>query len=141
VQALVDHKKRFIHISLRPGSFSDKKLFINSPLFKSYNQIPIGYRFLGDAGYQLMGHVITPYHIFEGMPAEESNYNYRHSRTRITVENAFGLWKGKFRIFKTALNQNSKVDMAEIIVATMILHNWLIGLGESMGLTQSSNRG
>jgi hypothetical protein len=43
---------------------------------------------------------------------------------------AFGLWNGKFRIFKTPLNSNSRGTMAKIILATMIIHNWLVSLGE-----------
>ena len=99
-------------------------------LWQIYNlTLPLHGHFLGDAGYQLMGHVMTPYEIRTNMPDDESNYNYLHSKTRIKVEQAFGLFKGKFRMFKKPLDLKTKSFMSKVIVATMIIHNWLIDLG------------
>jgi len=62
------------------------------------------------------------------MPDDESKYNYLHSKTRIKVEMAFGLWKNRFQVFKTALNWKEPKMMSNLITATIILHNWLIDL-------------
>ncbi|OQS07662.1 hypothetical protein THRCLA_20094 [Thraustotheca clavata] len=60
------------------------------------------------------------------MRDDEAKFNLLHSRTRIVVEQAFGLWKGKFRIFKQTLQMKSPQKMAMVIEATMVLHNWII---------------
>jgi hypothetical protein len=62
------------------------------------------------------------------MPDDESTFNYFHSRTRIVVECAFGLWKNRFQIFRAPLRMQCPETMSELIEATMILHNWLIDL-------------
>ena len=74
---------------------------------------------------------MTPFPITNDNTAEEKKYNYYHSRTRIIVEQAFGLYKGKFRIFQAPLCQESPHAMAQIIDATMILHNWFIDLNDT----------
>jgi hypothetical protein len=127
MQAVVDHKQRFMSYSIRNGSQNDKSVFNRSNLGQTCHvSIPRGCYLLGDAGYQLLPHLLTPYPINEKMSKSESKYNYFHSRTRILVEQAFGKYKGKFRIFKTDLMQSSPEYMAEIIKATMVLHNWMI---------------
>jgi hypothetical protein len=78
------------------------------------------------------------------MHHDEAHFNLLHSRTRIIVERAFARWKNKFRLFKTELLHHKPegrsdlssciilyvVDMARLIEATMILHNWIIDLHE-----------
>ncbi|KAG3112294.1 hypothetical protein PI125_g8377 [Phytophthora idaei] len=81
---------------------------------------------LSDAGYCLTSRVFTPYPIRLGMDAREGKYDSLHSRTRITVEQAFGRLKGVSRIYKQPLQQETPEYMALIIVATLVLHNWLI---------------
>lgn len=74
------------------------------------------------------------------MPADESLYNYLHSKTRITVERAFGSLKNRFRIFKSPLNQKADQEsgqsqtqrMGAVIQACFILHNILIQLMDDM---------
>ena len=83
---------------------------------------------MADHGYKLLSHIMIPYSIYPGMPQDEADLNYLHSRTRITVEMAFGLWKNRFRVFKAALNWQKPEMMAKPIESTIILHNWLIYL-------------
>ena len=77
-------------------------------------------------------HILTPYSIEPGMPADESTYNYLHSCTRIMVECAFGLYKGKFKIFRAAMTQHTPEAMADIIKATMVLHHMMINFGDKV---------
>jgi hypothetical protein len=124
VQAVVDDKKRFMSYSIRSGCQNDKQMFNKSIFGKTAHlHIPRGGVFLADAGYKLMSHIMTPYPIYFQMPDEESNYNYLHSRSRIVVEMAFGLWKNRFQIFKRPLNWKKPEGMSRMIEATMILHN------------------
>ncbi|KAH9082664.1 hypothetical protein LEN26_021270 [Aphanomyces euteiches] len=60
------------------------------------------------------------------MDAAESHFNLLHSRTRMAVECAFGLWKNTFRIFQVDLLHGTPDDMILLIEATLVIHNWFI---------------
>ncbi|CAK4526007.1 unnamed protein product, partial [Aphanomyces euteiches] len=45
-------------------------------------------------------------------------------------ERSLGLWKNTFRIFKTPLLQATPIQMANIVKATLALHNMFIDLDE-----------
>ncbi len=64
VQGVVDHKNRFISCGLRPGCYNDKMLY-NGSVFGKYihTKLPENGYLLGDAGYQLFDHLLTPYDI------------------------------------------------------------------------------
>ena len=127
MQGVVDANLRFLSYSLRSGSQNDKGIFNMSKFGKTCHlSIPRGGCFLADAGYKLYQHIITPYSITLNMPDDEAHFNLLHSRTRITVERAFALWKNTFRIFKADLTHEDAYTMAEIIEATLVLHNWFI---------------
>jgi hypothetical protein len=128
--AIVDHQKRFMYVSIKPGSNNDKSVFNNSFRRIANHILPANCYLLADAGYDLMTFMMTPYPIRPGMARDEATYNYLHSRARMVVEMAFGLLKMKFAILKTALNFKSKAAMGKVIVVSMILHNWLIDLNE-----------
>ncbi|ETV77180.1 hypothetical protein H257_09066 [Aphanomyces astaci] len=120
MQAVVDHRMRFMSYSLRSGSQNDKALFNDSAFGQScHTKVPPGGCFLGDAGYKLFAHVITPYSIVSHMDPKEANYN-------LVVERAFGRWKNKFRIFKHELLHHCPQDMARLIEVSLVLHNWYI---------------
>jgi hypothetical protein len=117
--------------SIRSGCQNDKSLFNKSKFGQtSHTKIPHGHYFLGDAGYQLFRHIMTPFSIVPDMDPKESHYNYLHSRTRIVVEMAFGLFKQRFQCFKVPMTQNDPIDMANLISAAIILHNWFIDLND-----------
>jgi hypothetical protein len=130
LMAVVDHKKRFISVYVSKGSNNDRGVYNDSKFGKSIqNVIPEECYILGDAGYTLYKHLMIPYPITPNMPNKVANYNLVHSRARIVVEMAFGLYKGKFRIFKKPLDLKSKRKAGQCIIATIILHNWLIDCG------------
>jgi hypothetical protein len=85
--------------------------------------LPHGMHFVGDAGYTLSTNMMTPYAITDEMDPEEKCYNKLHSRTRIAVERAFGILKGKWRILRRVLNMKSGESCARTIVACVVLHN------------------
>ena len=147
-QCVVDYKQRFRSYALRPGAENDKGIFNRSEFGRTIHQIlPPDKVILADAGYQLYAHCLTPYEIHDKMTPEEKNYNYLHSRTRITVENAFGLLKNRFRRFKAPLNQRGSLNngwhrsrtiktasaqASRIIRAALILHNVYIDLNDDV---------
>jgi hypothetical protein len=83
------------------------------------------------------------------MKSEEKTYNYLDSRTRITVENAFGLLKNCFRRFKAPLNQRGNLkngwhhvqktisassQAARIIRDCLTLHNMFIAFADDVDI-------
>lgn len=52
-------------------------------------------------------------------------YNYRISRARRVVENAFGILAARFITFKTAINL-SPPNIESVVMASCALHNYLI---------------
>ena len=140
-QVVVDHKTRIISYDLRPSSANDKSVYNYSTFGKEIDTIlPKGKYGVGDAGYTLLNRLLIPYPIEESMIACESLYKYLHSKTRITVEQAFGSLKNRFRIFKAPLNQKPDEQsgqsqtqrMATVIKSCMILHNILIFIDDDM---------
>jgi hypothetical protein len=103
---------RFLEYSLRPGSSSDKNLWTMSSLGQNIaNHLPHGMDLIGDAGYTLSEHLIIRHDINDDMTSTASRFNYFHCRTRITVERAFGLLKGRWRFLKRSLNMKSPASI------------------------------
>jgi hypothetical protein len=67
---------------------------------------------------------------------EKSIFNYRLSRARRVVENAFGILSQKFQICKRTLQ--SLPENADIIFATFMLHNYLRDQGVGLSDMGSS---
>jgi hypothetical protein len=72
------------------------------------------------------------------MAPDERTFNYLHSRTRIAVERAIGMLKGRFRILRLPLNQKPNrqtgstetTQMAKVIRACFVLHNIFCSFNE-----------
>ena len=65
---------------------------------------------------------MKPYPVNPHTTAEQQNFNYRQSRARMVVENAFGRLKGRWRCLLKRLD--IQVDNAAIAVgACVVLHN------------------
>lgn len=78
---------------------------------------------LGDAGYTLHENLLTPYRDNGHLTPQQENYNYRHSATRITVERAFALLKGRFRSLLTTFAMHRVDLIPSHILACCVLHN------------------
>lgn len=78
---------------------------------------------LADAAFPLSEHILKPYP-FRDMTDEQRVFNYRLSRGRRVVENAFGILANRFRIFLTTINLNAEKVQA-ITLASCVLHNFL----------------
>ncbi|GBC13923.2 protein ANTAGONIST OF LIKE HETEROCHROMATIN PROTEIN 1-like [Rhizophagus irregularis DAOM 181602=DAOM 197198] len=79
LQAVVDHKKSFLDICVGwPGSTHDSRILVNSNLYNNWLIVP--YKDIG-----------------RGLIQKQTYFNHKHSQTRIKVEQAFGLLKGKWR--------------------------------------------
>ena len=113
-----------------PGSVHDARVFSNSDLKQRTDADPMsmfpGNTFLiGDAAYKLETFLLTPYKDFGHLDAQQTRYNYIHSATRMVIERAFGLLKGRFRRLQfVELRDND--DIVKLIMSCCCMHNFCI---------------
>lgn len=126
--AMVDADYCFRYIDVgHDGRSNDSTVFKNSTLKIALEQNllnwPKGGVCVADDAFCLTTYCLKPFS-HRGLTIEERVFNYRLSRARRVVENAFGILASRFRIFNTAISLN--VDTIETLVKTACaLHNWL----------------
>jgi hypothetical protein len=82
------------------------------------------YVIVADEAFALKPYLMRPYSKNSVVSDEEKVYNYRHSRVRRTVENAFGILAGRWRVFLNPTEtQPGTVDHA--VLAAFCLHYML----------------
>ncbi|OWY94988.1 hypothetical protein PHMEG_00035133, partial [Phytophthora megakarya] len=132
MQAVIDHKTRFRSYCIRAGSMHNQALWNQSGLRNSVSiHVPSGMHLLGDAGYKIFRHMMTPFQ--EEQAAQNTmmrRYNFKHSQTRITIERAFGVLKNRYRILLGKV-QKTPINMARVIISCLVLHNLMIKLNDS----------
>ncbi|KAF0729772.1 hypothetical protein Ae201684P_015480 [Aphanomyces euteiches] len=136
VQAIVDHVGKFMSVDIRPGSFSDKKIWKLSYFGRNVRSlIPPGCFIVGDAGYCLFPWLIIPYMPHEEggkLTAMQRHFNFVLSSSRMVVECAFGRLKERFRILKGVMAEKAIEKSCSVIMACMVLHNILLELNDSL---------
>lgn len=135
---IADANVRFISLDFgSPGSqseggtFKDGKLKdtcksdIFSPAFELHNcGISLPYFSLGDDAFALDVILMKPFPHRSAM-GDEKIFNYRLSRARRIVENAFGLLCAKFRVLLKTLELDVSNAM-QVVRACLALHNFLL---------------
>lgn len=91
--------------------------------------IPEQYHLLGDSAYPNMTNLITPYRDNGRLSRIQRRFNYKHSATRVAIEQGFGLLKGRFRILRY-VNVYSTNIIPKVIISCCILHNMCIDLDD-----------
>lgn len=139
--ALVDANYNFIYVDIGcQGRISDGGVFKNTTLYNKLEnrtltipdpkvlQIPysieIPYMILGDKAFALNEYTMRP---FDGNPetgTPERVFNYRHSRARRVVENAFGILSSVFRVLRKPMLLGPEIA-TKITLTTIYLHNFL----------------
>ena len=120
------------------GSTNDAGILQNCDFGKAFENLPtrlqipkpnlvgdkeLPFVLLGDDIFPLKPWLMKP---FPGTKLDESQriYNYRLSRARRTIENAFGILSAKWRIFRRPITAST--DLVEKITkACICLHNYL----------------
>ena len=111
MQAIVDFRDLFIDVNIGwPGKVHDARVFANSSCYikgtngtmfpnwpRTIGGVSVPLVILGDAAYPLLPWLMKPYMENASTTHQQRNYNYRHSRARMIVENAFGRLKGRWR--------------------------------------------
>lgn len=137
MQAVVDSKYLFRDVVVGwPGSVHDARIFSNSGLYKKGNErtlfssdvsetiqgCDIQPLLLGDPAYPLLPWLVKDYPENSNTSDVERHFNYMLSRARMTVENTFGRWKGRFQKFLKRVDMQVET-LVNIVVASCILHN------------------
>ena len=137
MQAVVDCKYLYRDVVIGwPGSVHDARVFSNSSIFKKGNE---GNLFPDDLTKEIGGVEISPFLVadpaypllpwaLKGFPRNDDQtrrervFNYRLSRARMTVENTFGRWKGRFIRFRKCVDMEVPA-LVNVVLASCILHN------------------
>ncbi len=139
LMALVDADYRFIWVDVgAQGSASDAQIFNNSELKEAIESGDIGfpaadplpnddptkntpYFIIGDDAFALQPWMMKPFSR-RNLAVEERIFNYRLSRARRIVENAFGILGNRFQCLLGPMRQDSHV-VEEIVMACCTMHN------------------
>lgn len=81
------------------------------------------YVFVGDDAFPLMENLMKPFSK-RNLTTEEIIYNYKVSRSRRIIENAFGILASRFRILLNQINLCPEKTIT-IVLACCYLHNLL----------------
>ena len=136
IQAIVNHNYLFTDVNIGwPGSVHDARVLVHSNFYKQavagdvlpasktklIGGVQVPPYIIGDAAYPLKSWLMKPFPQTE-LTEDAKTYNYRISRPRMVVENAFGRLKGRWRrLIKRCDMTIEKVPT--IIAACCVLHN------------------
>lgn len=136
--AIADANAKFIFIDVGyNGRLSDGGAFQRSNIMHIFDDpekyLPkskkigsgrtLSFAFVGDNAFPLLGNLMTPYKYTTTVPAQ-INFNRRLSRSRQTVERAFGILANRFQVL------SGKIRLLEekakrIVMCCCVLHNFL----------------
>ena len=130
LQAVCDANGHFINIYCGwPGSVHDARVLKNSPLYSNANEVGNYFspnmHLLRDAAYPIQHWLLTPYKDNGQLNLVKKNYNYMHSSSRMVIEQAFGLLKGRFRRLKFVDMLNTEA-IVKIVVSCCVLHEYCL---------------
>ncbi|XP_029170002.1 putative nuclease HARBI1 [Nylanderia fulva] len=101
------------------------------PFYFEGNSMP--YVLVGDEAFPLTEYLMRPFPEKQGLNQDKIIYNYRLSRARRTIENAFGILSSQWRILRRPINCSIETAM-KIVQAIVCLHNYIriqdIGVNE-----------
>ena len=138
--ALVDADYKFLYVDVGTnGCISDGGVFANSTLSRDLQENtlhmpserplpdrnkPMPFVIVADDAFPLRDNIMKPFTGRNLISYERRVFNYRLSRARRVVENAFGILANRFRIFlSTILLPPEKAQL--IVLAACALHNFL----------------
>lgn len=128
LQAVCDHALTFTDVYVGwPGSVHDTQVFSNSLLYQNLQKSPErvcpgGSFLIGDVCYPLSSTMMTPIQSNEVLMPEQDYYNFCHNSTRMTIDRAFALLRGRFRRLQL-LDIPCPARQTRVVVAACIMHN------------------
>lgn len=125
LQAICDSQRKFLDVFTGISSkIHDARVFGLSFISNSIEQICENgrYHLLGDSAYPIRTFLLTPYKDYGNLNDSQISFNLRLSKTRVKIENAFGLLKQRFRqLMRTDFWQ--VLTTSHFIIAVCVLHN------------------
>ena len=136
MQAVVDFRGLFMDVNIGwPGKVHDARVLANSSCYKkacngtllpdwsrNIGGVNVPLLILGDPAYPLLSWLMKPYLDNAGTTLRERNFNYRQSRARMVVENAFGRLKGRWRCLLKRTDYHVS-NVPDVIASCVTLHN------------------
>ncbi|CAH2090619.1 unnamed protein product [Euphydryas editha] len=125
-QLVCDHKLKFIHAYCgEAGSVHDARVFRLSHLqdYCTAEYFPDDTHLLGDKAYSIQPCIMVPYRNNGNMSRECIQYNMIHSSSRMMIERANGLLKGRFRSLLDKLPFKRTDLIPYYVITCCILHN------------------
>lgn len=89
--------------------------------------------FVADEAFPLRRNLMRPFPERGGLSLEQRIFNYRLSRARQVVEDAFGIWSAQWRMFRRELEVLPEV-VEKCVKATCVLHNFMRMFGPTPAL-------
>lgn len=126
----------FQHLSKKnidryPGSVPDSVVYENSYAKVSMQQVCDGFCLLADKGFRNTNQVLTPYRENERRRYRAARrFNSAHQKTRVIIEQTFGVLKRKFRILQEIRMEPERA--AKLITGVCSLYQLMIRLGETV---------
>ncbi|XP_037951439.1 putative nuclease HARBI1 [Teleopsis dalmanni] len=102
----------------------EDELAIPNPDAIPFNENMFPFVFIGDDAFPLLENLMKPYS-HTNISDEEHVFNYRLSRARRVVENAFGILASRFRVLANKINLDPH-KTAVIAMTCCYLHNFLM---------------
>lgn len=138
LMALCDSGYRFTFVDIGSyGGENDAAIFGRTKLFDDFENKTIKipspenidgteypYVIVGDEIFPLKTWLMKPYG-GSNLRHDQQVFNYRLSRARRTIENAFGILSARWRIFRRPIRANAET-VERIIQAVVCLHNYLL---------------
>ncbi|KMQ87376.1 nuclease harbi1 [Lasius niger] len=128
LQGVVDADMKFTNIYCgEPGSLHDARVLRRSLLYDTAqndmeNIFPNETCIIGDSAYPSLPWLVLPFRDNGPLTAQQSEFNFLHSSTRMAVERAFGYLKGRFRRLRF-LELLDIQFIPKLITAACIMHN------------------
>ncbi|XP_017469846.1 PREDICTED: uncharacterized protein LOC108361668 [Rhagoletis zephyria] len=91
---------------------------------------PNSYFIIGDSAYPSTKWLVSPFKDYGILNESQRKFNEIHSSTRMVVENAFGLLKGRFRRLLRFTEQTDLKVITNIVVSACVLHNICISFDD-----------
>jgi hypothetical protein len=103
--------------------FDEKALGLPDPSRITDSEIIMPYVLVADEAFPLKSNIMKPYPRRK-LSNDQRIFNYRLSRARRVVENAFGIMSSKFRVYRSPIAlKTSSVRL--VVMATVCLHNFI----------------
>lgn len=147
----LNFRYRFLYINVgAPGRCNDSGIYEKSKLkqniensnvlqdlAKNLNGVNVPAVIMGDSAFRLSRYLVKPYPFYAERSEEQKYFNYRLSKCRRVVENAFGHLKARFRRIGKGI-ENSVKYANLIIKACCVLHNFLNEANDDINSTWSA---